>query len=58
MTGVKLEKISDMGKYLFIKKELRGAISYIARRYAKAHNKYINASMIIILKNHQHLYHS
>ena len=58
MNGVKLEKISDMDKYLFIKKELRGGISYIARRYAKAHNKDINASMIIILKNHQHLYHT
>ena len=26
MTGVKLEKISDIGKYLFIEKELRGGI--------------------------------
>ena len=54
MTGVKLEKISDMDKYLFIKKELRGGICYIARRYAKAHKKYINTSMIMILKNHQY----
>ena len=42
MTGVKLEKISDIDKYLFIKKGLRGGISYIAKRYAKANNKYIN----------------
>ena len=35
MTAVKLEKISDIDKYLFIKKGLRGAISYIAQRYAK-----------------------
>ena len=27
MTGVKLEKISDIEKYLFIEKRLRGAIS-------------------------------
>ena len=42
MTGVKLEKISDIDKYLFIKKELRGGFSYIAKRYAKANNKYMN----------------
>ena len=42
MTGVKLEKISDIDKYLFIEKGLRGGISYIAKRYAKASNKYMN----------------
>ena len=42
MTGVKLEKISDTDKYLFIEKRLRGGISYIAKRYAKANNKYMN----------------
>ena len=36
MTGAKLEKISDIDKYLFIEKGLRGGISYIAKRYAKA----------------------
>ena len=41
MTSVKLEKISDIGKYLFIEKGLRGGISYIAKRYAKANNKYM-----------------
>ena len=40
MTGVKLEKISDIYKYLFIEKGLREGISYAARRYAKASNKY------------------
>ena len=39
MTGVKLEKVSDINKYLFIEKELRGGVSYIAKRYAKANNK-------------------
>ena len=34
MTGVNLEKISDIDKYLFIEKGLRGGISYIAKRYA------------------------
>ena len=42
MTDVKLEKISDIDKYLFIKKGSRGGISYIAKRYAKANNKYMN----------------
>ena len=42
MTGVKLEKISDIDKYLLIEKGLRGGISYIAKRYPKANNKYMN----------------
>ena len=42
MTGVKLEKISDIDKYLFIEKGLKGGISYIAKRYAKANNKQMN----------------
>ena len=41
MNGVKLEKISDIDKYLFLQKGLRGGISYIAKRYAKANNKYM-----------------
>ena len=32
MTGVKLEKMSDIDMDLFIEKELRGGISYIAKR--------------------------
>ena len=42
MTGVKLEKLSDIHKYLFIEKGLRGGISYITKRHAKANNKYMN----------------
>ena len=41
MTGVKLEKVSDIDQYLFIEKGTRGGISYIAKRYAKANNKYM-----------------
>ena len=42
MTGVKLEKISDIDKYLFIEKGSRGGISYIAKRYAKENKKYMS----------------
>ena len=42
MTDVKLEKISDIYKYSFIEKRLIGGISYIAKRYAKANNKYMS----------------
>ena len=42
MTGVKLEKIADIDQYLFIEKGTRGGVSYIAKRYAKANNKYMS----------------
>ena len=42
MTDIKLEKISDIDKYLFIEKGLRGGISYIAKICTKANNKYMN----------------
>ena len=41
MTGVRSEKIIDTDMYLFIEKGLRGGISCIAKRYAKANNKYM-----------------
>ena len=39
MTGVKLEKISNIDMYLFIEKGFRGGISHIAKRHSKANNK-------------------
>ena len=39
MTGVKLEKISDIDMYLFKEQGLRGGMSYISKRYTKANNK-------------------
>ena len=39
MTGIELERISNIDKYLFIKKGRRGEISYIAKRYTKVNNK-------------------
>ena len=41
MTGVKLEKISEIDMYLFIEQGLRGGISDIAKRYFKGNNKYM-----------------
>ena len=41
ITNIELEKISDIDKYLYIEKGLRGGISYIAKRFAKA-NKYLS----------------
>ena len=52
---IELEKISDIDKYLFTEKGLRGGISYIAKRCAKANNKYLND---YDPKIHQHLYHT
>ena len=39
MTGIELEKISDIDQYLFIEEELGGGISFIAKRHSKANNE-------------------
>ena len=41
MTKINLDLISDIEMQLFIEKGMRGGISYIAHRYAKANNKYM-----------------
>ena len=41
MTGVKLVKIFHIDMYLFIEKGLKGGVSYIAKRYSEANNKYM-----------------
>ena len=40
---VELEITSDIDMYLFVEKGMRGGISYIAKRYSKASNKYIQS---------------
>ena len=41
MTGLELEPISDTGIHLLIVKGTRRGISYIAKRFSKANNKYM-----------------
>ena len=41
MTGVRLEKLVNIGMYVFTEKGLRGGSSYIAKRYAEANNIYM-----------------
>ena len=55
ITGVKLEKISDIDKNLFIGKVLTEGISFIAKRCAKGNSKYMNG---YDPKNRQHLYYT
>ena len=41
-TGVNLELVTDIDIYQMAKKGLLGGISYIANRYSKPYNKYLN----------------
>ena len=41
MTEIELELTSDIDKYLFIEKEMKGIFSYIAKIFSKANNKYM-----------------
>ena len=41
-TGVKLELTFNINQFQFIERGIRGGVSYICERYAKANNKYIS----------------
>ena len=41
MTRIKLELVSDIYMHLVIEKGMRDGISYIAKIYSKANNKYM-----------------
>ena len=41
MTKIKLERIPDLGMYIFFEESTRVGISYIANRCSKANNKYL-----------------
>ena len=47
-----VKKIADIDMYLFIKKRLRGEISYVAKKHNEANNKYMKN---MILQNRQNL---
>ena len=42
MTGVELEHIRDPNMHLFIEAGIRGGVSMISKRYARANNKYLS----------------
>ena len=41
-TGINLELLRDVNKYLFVERGLRGGISMESRRYCKANNRYLS----------------
>ena len=43
MNGIELELILGIDMHLFIEKGMRGGISYTAKRYSKANNKYMQS---------------
>ena len=43
ITGIESELISDTDMHLFIERGMRGGISYIAKIFSKANNKYMTS---------------
>ena len=44
MTEINIKLVSDIDMYLFIEKAMRRYISYIAKRFSRANNKYMQTS--------------
>ena len=42
MTDINLKLITGIDMYQMVEKGLRGGVSYIANRYSKPNNKYLN----------------
>ena len=43
ITEIKLELISEIDKYYFVEKGLRGGISCISKRFSETNNKYMKS---------------
>ena len=43
MIKIELDFIHDIDKYFYVEKGIRGSIYYIAKRYSKANNKYMQS---------------
>ena len=41
MSGIRLRLIDDVGMHLFVERGMRGGISYVAKRYARANNEFV-----------------
>ena len=55
-TGVELKKLSDIDRYLFIEKGLRGGISYVKKIIKDTVKQITNTWKTMILQNRQNSY--